>query len=67
MASLQDRIVKKLKEQLARKKISADKLALEIGMSTGYISEFMRGKKKISVATLERLADGLDVDPKDLL
>lgn len=67
MVKLQDRIAKRVRELLAKKGMSADRLALEIEMSSGFMSEFLRGKKRISVDTLERLADGLEVDPKDLL
>jgi transcriptional regulator with XRE-family HTH domain len=66
MSKLQSRVSKKIKKLLAEKNISAEKLALEIGMSTGFIYEFLNGKKDISLKTLERLADGLEVDATDL-
>ena len=46
--------------------MTAEKLAYEIGMSKGYLSNFLQGKKGISLDTLKRIADGLEVKVRDL-
>ena len=67
MAKLSKSVAKRLKAVLKQRDKSAEKLALEIGMSTGFIYEFLNGKKDVSLTTLERIAEGLDVSPRDLM
>jgi transcriptional regulator with XRE-family HTH domain len=47
--------------------MTAEKLAYEIGMSKGYLSDFLTGKKGIQIVTLERIAKGLEVKLRDLI
>ena len=65
MAKLQKSVAKRIRELLKLRNKSADKLALELEMSSGYMSEFLAGKKDITLKTLERLADGLEVKARD--
>jgi transcriptional regulator with XRE-family HTH domain len=67
MSKLQKQVATQVKKLLSQKGMSAERLALEIGMSTGFIYEFLNGKKDVSLKSLERLADGLEVKPKDLM
>jgi transcriptional regulator with XRE-family HTH domain len=60
-------VAQNVKRLLAEKQMSAERLALEIGLSRGYIYEFLNGKKRASLETLRRIANGLDVKIKDLL
>lgn len=39
-----------------------ERLAYEAGISKGYLNEFENGKKGVSVTTLDKLTDVLDVD-----
>jgi transcriptional regulator with XRE-family HTH domain len=66
MKKAQARAASKIKVLLAQKSKTIEKLAYEISMSKGFLSEFLSGKKDITLANLQRIADGLDVDIKDL-
>jgi transcriptional regulator with XRE-family HTH domain len=45
---------------------TADRLALEIGMSRGFLYEVLTGKKKAGLDSLKRIADGLGISVRDL-
>jgi transcriptional regulator with XRE-family HTH domain len=60
-------VAKRIRRFLKKKALSGEKLAYEIGMSKGYLSNFLRGKKGMSLETLERIAEGLEVPIKDLM
>lgn len=62
MKNIQNRVSKNIRELLAQKNKSAEKLAYEIGMSKAYFYDFLNGKKDILLKTLQRIADGLEVD-----
>ena len=66
MANLQKSVAKRIRELLKQRGKSAEKLALEMEMSSGYFSEFLRGKKDVTLKTLERIADGLEVKAREL-
>ena len=66
MAKLQKLVAKQIRKLLKQRGKSAEKLALELELSSGYFSEFMSGKKGITLDTLERLAEGLEVKVRDL-
>jgi transcriptional regulator with XRE-family HTH domain len=65
--NLQTRITNKIKEKLTKEGKSPEKLAFEIGMSKSYLYAFLGGRKDIILKNLERIADGLEVDVKELL
>lgn len=65
MKNLPSQVASKIKNMLMQQHKTAEKLAYEIGMSKGYLSEFLNGKKDITLKNLQRLAEGLDVDPKE--
>ena len=64
---LHRKVAKRVSALLKDRAKSAEKLALEIGLSRGYIYEFLNGKKRASLETLRRIANGLDVKVKDLI
>ncbi len=66
MPNIHLEVAGQVKELLKGRKMSADRLALEINMSRGFLYEFLTGKKKASLDSLQRIADGLDVEVRDL-
>ena len=50
-----------------KKGITQDQLGEKTGMSSKYISAIERGKKNLTLLTLEKVAQGLDVEPFELL
>lgn len=65
MAKARAQVAFRLKRLLSAKGISAEKLAYEIGMSKGFLYAFLRGEKNMTIDSLERLAEGLDVKIRD--
>lgn len=65
MKNLHLQVAAKIQKILKQQDKTAEKLAYEIGMSKGYLSEFLRGKKDITLKNLQRIANGLDIDPKE--
>lgn len=55
-----------IKRTLKERSKTAEKLAYEIGMSKGFLSEFLSGKKDITLKNLQRIAEGLDMEFQDL-
>ena len=66
MSKVSKRVGKKIRVLLKARKLTAERLAFEIGMSKGYLSNFLTGKKGMSIDSLARIADGLEVDIKSL-
>lgn len=64
-------LTKKLGEQLRRiriqKGMSQGDVAKKLGVHRSYISGIERGIRNPTVKNLERLADALSVDPRNLL
>ena len=46
---------------------SQDKLASKSGLHRAYIGQIERGEKSIGLINLQKLADAMDVDVRDLL
>ena len=70
MKKLHAHIRSRIKALLRQRGISAEKLAYEVGVSKGFIYGYLKGDAKhgnISLNTLHRLAEGLEVSVKDLL
>lgn len=60
-------IARRITASAKRKNLSVNKLADFAGVSRGYVSELLRGKKSVSVKTLAKIAAALDVDLRDLI
>lgn len=50
-----------------RKSMSQEKLAEMSNMSTNYIGDIERGNRKVTIDTIEKIANGLKIDPALLL
>lgn len=48
-------------------KISQERLAELSNLSTNYIGDIERGSRKVTIDTIEKVAKGLNVDPRELL
>ena len=48
-------------------RLSQEKLAELSGLSTNYIGDIERTNRKITIDTIEKIADGLGIDPALLL
>lgn len=57
----------KIKDVRIAKKISQNALAGKIGMSQGYLSELESNKKSPTLRQLCKIAEALDVDPRELV
>lgn len=66
MNKLALRIGKKIVKYREQKKITQEKLAYENDFSKGYLSDIEAGKKLPSLLLLEKIAEALEVDIKDL-
>jgi transcriptional regulator with XRE-family HTH domain len=70
MSNINIHIRRTIQAHLTKKGISAEKLAYEAGVSKGYMYGYLKGGPKhnnIGILTLEKIADGLEVNIKDLL
>ncbi len=56
--------VKYYRKQL---KLSQEKLAELSGLSTNYIGEIERNNRKVTIDTIEKIANGFNIDPSLLL
>lgn len=56
--------VKYYRKQL---RLSQEKLAELSGLSTNYIGEIERTNRKVTIDTIEQIANGLNIDPSLLL
>lgn len=50
-----------------KSKLTQDNLAKLSGLSTNYIGEIERTGRKATLDTVEKIANGLNIDPKKLL
>jgi len=66
MQEISKRLGKNLKKVRARKKLSQGALARLLEVDKGYISNIESGNKNLTLATIQRLANALDI-PADLL
>lgn len=64
---LRDRFVKRVLAASAERDLSINRLADFAGVSRGYLSELLRGKKTPTLTTVERIAEALEVSACDLL
>ena len=57
----------RIKEERIKKGLSSEKLAYEIGISKGNLSEIERGLRDLRLSTLSLIAEGLDINLSKLL
>lgn len=50
-----------------KKSLSQEKLAEMSNLSTNYIGDIERGNRKVTIDTIEKIANGLKIDPSLLL
>ncbi|MBX9646089.1 MAG: helix-turn-helix domain-containing protein [Xanthobacteraceae bacterium] len=60
-------LARNLRAERARRHIAQEAFALQIGLSRTYMSAIETAKKSVTLDTLQRLADGLDLPPWRLL
>ena len=56
-----------MREERVRQGLSLEDLADKSGLTWSYISQIERGMRSIGIDKMDQLADGLQVDLKDLL
>jgi len=66
-STLSKRVAARIAAVLKEKGRSLDRLALEAEISKGFLSQFLRGHKDMTLTSLARVAAGLEVDPADLI
>lgn len=54
----------RIKELRAKKGVSQERFAYDIGMARTYFAEVETGKRNVSMINLEKIAQGLDVSLK---
>lgn len=64
---LQKQMALKIRYLLKKQSKSAERLALELELSASYFYAFLNGRKGITLETLDRIAEGLEVNTVDLL
>ncbi|ATZ20985.1 helix-turn-helix domain-containing protein [Mesoplasma coleopterae] len=56
-----------LKKIRSHKGLTQEELGFRSGISKNYISDFERGRRNITIKVFQRLIEGLEVEPQDLL
>ncbi|RYE44175.1 MAG: XRE family transcriptional regulator [Hyphomicrobiales bacterium] len=56
-----------VRRQRQDRQVTLEALADQVGLSYSYLGEIERGKRNPTLAVVERLADALKIDPRDLL
>lgn len=64
---LRETLAKNIKDIRLSKHLSQEELADICGLHRTYISDIERGIRNISVDNIEKIADGLGVEPSQLL
>jgi len=59
--------IEKIRLEMDKQGINAPALALKMGKKESWIYEILAGRQGKTFATLEKLADALGANPKDLL
>ena len=60
-------IAQSIKERRRKLKMTQDELAAAASVDRGYISEIESGKKNFTIQILERIAQGLQITPEELM
>ena len=63
---LRERVGLNVRNLRSSRRLSQEQLALAAGVDRSYISEIELAKNSASIDVLERIADALGVDPKEL-
>lgn len=58
---------KRLREARLKKKMSQGDIAKKLGVHRSYISGLEHGKRNPSLLTINKMADAIGVDPKELI
>ena len=66
MPTIHQRLAKNIRSQMAKKKMTAERLALEIDKDKGHLSRILSGQKHASLDLVALIADALKVDVEDL-
>ncbi len=66
MLTIEEKFGKRVKELRMVRKISQEELAFRCGLSKNYVSDVERGTRNISIKSVEKLAQGLQVKEKEL-
>ncbi|MFV0392914.1 MAG: helix-turn-helix domain-containing protein [Coprobacillaceae bacterium] len=66
MEKIELRFGRKIKELRMIQKISQEELAFRCGLSKNYISDVERGRRNISLQSIEKIANGFNVSEKEL-
>ena len=64
--NVHDTLIHNIKKLASSKGLSVNRLADFAGLSRGYMSTLLRGQNSPTVATLEKIADVLEVEVRDL-
>jgi len=67
MQEISKKLGENLKKVRAKKKMSQGALARLLEVDKGYISNIENGKKNPTLATIQRLADALEISVSELL
>ncbi len=66
MLSIEEKFGLRVKELRNDKRISQEELGFRCGLSKNYVSDIERGRRNISLKSVEKLANGLEVNEGDL-
>lgn len=66
MLEIEQRFGNKIKELRLIQKISQEELSFRSGLSKNYISDVERGTRNVSLKAIEKLAQGLGIEEKEL-
>lgn len=60
-------IAANLKRIRQLKKLSQEELGFRCNISKNYISDFERGRRNITIKVFQKIVEGLDIQPEELL
>lgn len=66
MESIEHKFGMRVKEIRLRQNISQEELAFRCGLSKNYISDVERGRRNISLRSIEKIASGFQINEKEL-
>lgn len=66
MTKIEVKFGQRIKELRLKQSISQEELAFRCGLSKNYISDVERGTRNISLKSIEKVADGLAINIKEL-
>ena len=65
--SIYREVARRIRRELRKQGKTPERLAFEIDLGKAQMSLFLNGKRRMTLHTLERVADGLDVKVRDLM